>query len=377
MKFLFHAAATIGATTLLSGSALAQQFTVINLVTDDQSVNPAPITDTNLKNAWGVSFSPTSPFWVSDNGAGVSTLYSVNPSTDLPSKLGLTVSFQGDGSVTGQTFNSLGSRAFNGDPFLFVSEDGTISGWRNTLGTTAERFQVGDQANVYKGAAFAQVGDHGYLLSANFKSGAIDVLKGDVGAPNLAGNFTDPNLPANYAPFNIRNLGGKLYVTYALQDGKDDLPGAGHGFVNEFDLQGNLLRRIGTAGDLNSPWGLEIAPASFGPLAGDLLVGNFGDGRINAFDLGVTPTFEGQLLGADAKPLSIDGLWAITVGNNGSGGSSDKLYFTAGPDDETHGLFGLLQSASANGTVPEGGATLNILAGALGILALGQTLKKT
>jgi uncharacterized protein (TIGR03118 family) len=226
--------------------------------------------------------------------------------------------------------------------------------------------QTGSPDNVYKGTEFTKVGDHGYLLSANFRAGKIDVLKGDPGAPDLAGNFTDPNLPAGYAPFNIRNLDGKLYVTYALQDAAkfEEVPGAGLGIVSAFDLQGNLLGRIGTGGTLNAPWGLAIAPASFGPLAGDLLVGNFGDGTINAFDLN-GPGFEGQLLGTDGKPLSIDGLWALTVGNNGNGGSSGKLYFSAGPDDEEHGLFGLLQ-------LPDSGSTLEILAGALGILGLGR-----
>ena len=144
------------------------------------------------------------------------------------------------GTPTGQVFNS-NADAFNSDPFFFVSEDGTISGWRNALGTTAEVLQIGSSANVYKGTTEATIAGHSYLYAANFRAGSIDVLKGDPGAPDLAGHFTDPNLPAGYAPFNIQLLGGKLYVTYALQDGnkKDDVPGAGHGFVSVFDTQGN------------------------------------------------------------------------------------------------------------------------------------------
>jgi uncharacterized protein (TIGR03118 family) len=366
MKQLFKTVLILTA-TLLARNATAQLFTQVNLVTDDQSTYTATITDPALKNAWGVSFGGSTPFWVSDNGSGVATLYKVDPVTDAPTKQPLTVSIPGAGNVTGQAFNSLaGGGAFNGDLFLFVSEDGTISGWRGTLGTTAENLQLADPAKVYKGAASANVNGHGYLYAADFKSGTIDILKGDAGAPNLAGGFTDPSLPSGYAPFNIRNLDGKLYVTYALQnnDGHEDVAGAGHGFVDAFDLQGNLLSRIGSAGNLNSPWGLEIAPASFGPLAGDLLVGNFGDGTISAFKLN-GPTPDGQLLGTDGKPLEVEGLWALTVGNNGNGGSSEKLYFTAGPDDEEHGLFGLL-------ALPDGGSTLTLLAAGFGVLALSR-----
>jgi len=355
----------LSSATMFLRPVAAQQFIQVNLVTDDQTAHAAVIQDPALKNAWGVSFGGTTPFWVSDNGTGVSTLYKVDPATDLPTKQGLTVTIPGDGSVTGQTFNPLSAiGAFNGDLFMFVSEDGTISGWRGALATTAERFQVADPANVYKGTTAANVGGHEYLYSANFKSGNIDVLKGDAAAPDLSGKFTDPNLPASYAPFNIRALNGKMYVTYALQDGKDDAPGAGHGFVNEFDLQGNLLRRIGTMGSLNSPWGLEIAPATFDAWAGDLLVGNFGDGRINAFDL-KTGTFAGQLRGSNGNPLEVDGLWALTVGNEGSGGSRSKLYFTAGPDEESHGLFGLL-------ALPDNGSTASLLASGFTVLALAR-----
>ena len=349
-----------GGAFLLSGIPIkAQNFRQVNLVTDDKLVNPAVIEDANLVNAWGVSYSPTSPFWVSDNGTGLSTLYRVNPTTDVPTKVGLEVTIPpavagGTGNPTGQAFNPQAG-AFNGDPFLFVSEDGTISGWRGALGTTAERFQLADPNNVYKGTTFDTTAGHSYLLSANFRSGNIDVLKGDAGAPDLTGKFTDPAIPAGYAPFNIRNLEGKVYVTYALQDGAkhDDVAGAGNGFVSVFDLQGVFQGRVASRGTLNSPWGLEIAPASFGPLAGDLLVGNFGDGKISAFDL-TGNVFEGQVPGVGGAPLAIDGLWALTVGNGSGAGSSSKVYFTAGPNGESHGLFGVLG-------VPDGGSALTVL----------------
>jgi uncharacterized protein (TIGR03118 family) len=345
-----------------------QTFTVTNLVTNDQAAHPAQITDPFLKNAWGITRSTGSPFWVSDNGAGVTTLYNVNPNTNVTTKTvigsppdasgGVVIQPPGAGTPTGAVFNSAGAAAFNGDPFLFVSEDGTISGWRNALGTIAERFAVDDPANVYKGATLNTTGGHSYLLSANFHNGSIDVLKGDGLAPNLTGTFTDPNLPSGYAPFNIQTLGSRIYVSYALQDatGHDDVPGAGHGFVNAFDLQGNLLGRIGTMGSLDSPWGLAIAPSSFGSFAGDLLVGNFGDGKISAFSPDpASPAFLGQLSGAGGKPLVIDGLWGLIPGNDGNGGSSQNIYFTAGPDNEANGLFGVI--------IPEPTSLLILLVG--------------
>jgi uncharacterized protein (TIGR03118 family) len=306
-------------------------------------------TDSQLINPWGISASGSGPFWISDNGAGVSTLYSVNPNTNVATKVTSPpftagVAIPGDGSVTGQVFN--GGTGFNVDRFLFVSEDGTISGWRGALGSTAEVLQTGVPANIYKGVALENVGGHSYLLSANFKTGNIDVLKGDTSAPNLTGNFLDPNLPASYAPFNISKLGNTIYVTYALQNGRDDLPGPGHGFVNAFDESGILLGRIGTMGTLNSPWGLAIAPSGFGSLAGDLLVGNFGDGRINVFsaDPG-SPAFLGQLTDlTTGLPLSIEGLWGLIPGNGGSAGNIHDIYFTAGPNDESGGVLGVLQS---------------------------------
>ncbi|WP_165250436.1 TIGR03118 family protein [Paludisphaera soli] len=342
-----------------SRPARADAFLVKNLVTDDPSVNPAVLTDPSLKNAWGLSATATGPFWVSANGTGLSTLYRVDGATDAPTKLGLEVSIPGDGSVTGQVANPLAAAgAFNGDAFLFASEDGTISGWRGALGTTAEVLQTGLVDNVYKGMTSAVVDGHAYVYSANFRLGTVDVLKGDGGAPDLTGRFTDPGLPSGYAPFGIQRLGDTIYVTYALQDAakEDDVAGAGHGFVTAFDLQGNFLNRIGSAGMLDSPWGLAIAPSTFGSFAGDLLVGNFGDGRINVFD----PTgggFLGQLGDSSGRPLVIDGLWGLMVGNGGLAGSPDKLYFAAGPNGEAHGLFGVIQA------VPEPSSVLLLLSG--------------
>jgi uncharacterized protein (TIGR03118 family) len=370
--FVFAALLMLAVLPCLSLPAAAEPlFNQTNLVTNDQTANPAQITDPNLVNAWGISFSPTSPFWVSDNGAGVATLYNVNPNTNATSIASLVVTIPpaGTGTPTGQVFNA-NVGAFNGDLFLFVSEDGTVSGWRGALGTTAETLQVASDANVYKGTTEATINGNSYLYAANFRAGTIDVLKGTAGAPDLTGHFTDPNLPAGYAPFNIRLLGNKLYVTYAVQDANkhDDVAGAGNGIVSVFDTQGNFLGRVATGGTLNSPWGLALAPASFGPLAGDLLVGNFGDGRINAFDLS-TDSLVGQLLGTDGSELTIDGLWALTVGNDGNAGSSNKLYFSAGPDDEMNGLFGVITA------VPEP-ATIWLLGAGLGVGLLRRKLRR-
>jgi len=358
-----------------ANAARGEVISVTNLVTDDQAINSAQITDPFLKNAWGISHSTGSPFWVSDNGTGVTTLYQVSPSTNVTTKVilgsppdpsgGVVIPPAGSGTPTGQVFNTANATAFNRDVFLFVSEDGTISGWRGALGTTAEVLQLAQPANVYKGTTLVDTGGHSYLLSANFRAGTIDVLKGDAGAPDLAGKFLDPNLPSGYAPFNVQILGGRIYVTYALQDSAkhDDDPGAGHGFVDAFDLQGNLLGRVATMGTLNSPWGLAVAPASFGDFAGDLLVGNFGDGAINIFNPDpATPGFLGQLSGADGKPIVIDGLWGLIPGNDGSGGSGQKIYFSAGPNGETDGLFGVLQS------VPEP-SSMDLVLTAVGLLA--------
>jgi uncharacterized protein (TIGR03118 family) len=316
---------------------------VFNLVTDDQTVNAAQITDPNLKNAWGISHSGTSPFWVSSNGGGISTLYRVDPLSNATTKVGLEVTIPGAGNVTGQVFNIGGAGNFNGDNFLFVSEDGTISGWRGALGTDAEVLQLDSPANSYKGAAIAVIGTDAYLYAANFASGHIDVLKGNAAAPTLAGSFTDPGIPAGYAPFNIQNLGGTLYVTYALRDpvSGDDVAGPGNGFVSAFGVQGNFLGRVASNGALDSPWGLALAPTSFAEFAGNLLVGNFGDGHINIFDTS-TNTFIGQLLGAGGDPLVIDGLWGLIPGNDGGAGSTQSIYFAAGPGDEEHGLFGVI-----------------------------------
>jgi uncharacterized protein (TIGR03118 family) len=352
---LFAAAAAAA----LASPASADFIKQTNLVTDDQTVNKAQITDPSLVNAWGMSYGATSPLWVSDNGTGVATIYRINPATNATTKLGLTVAIPGDGSVNGQAFNG-NSSAFNGDAFLFTSEDGTISGWRGSLGTTAETLQAASTTNLLKGMTLTTAGGHSYLLSANFGTGSIDVMKGDAGAPGLAGTFTDPTMPAGYHPFNIQLLNGHIFVTYALNTGAhDESHGPGEGFVSEFDTNGNFIARVATKGALDAPWGLAIAPTGFGAFGGDLLVGNFGDGHINVYDL-ATDKWIAMLTDQSGDPITIDGLWGLIVGNGTNAGSADEILFSAGPAGESHGLLGSLSF------VPEPASMFLFAAGLLG-----------
>jgi uncharacterized protein (TIGR03118 family) len=310
----------------------ATTFEVTNLVSDGSV--PAATTDPNLKNPWGVSFAPKSPMWVSDNGTGVATLY-----TGAGAKVALTVTIPPDGSnPTGQVFNSTTDFKLNGSPSLFIfdTENGTIASWNG--GTTATQVYSEDGA-VYKGLAIGNNGTQNLLYAANFNSGLIEEFNS---AFTPVGGFTDPTVPAGYAPFNVQVLNGHLFVTYAVQNGAkhDDVAGPGNGVVDEFNLDGTLVKRlVSPGGEINSPWGLDIAPASFGTLAGDLLVGNFGDGTISAFDP-TTGAFEGKLLLAGGTPFQEGDLWALVTGNGGPGFDSNKVYFTAGLVEESEGLFG-------------------------------------
>jgi len=316
-------------------------FVTTLLVSDDATAHPAPVTDPVLVNPWGMSSSPAGPFAVSDNGSGKVTLYSIDPGTQATTKQSLTITLQGNGSVTGQVVSGHAG-SFNGDLTLFVSQDGAVSGWRSALGTTAELFVTPSPTNVYTGAAFGSLSGNDYLYAANFYSGHIDVFKGTSGIPDLTSRFDDPVLPSGYAPFNIQNLGGVMYVTYAPQDTthRNPLEGAGLGIVDRFDLQGTFLGRVATGGSLDDPWGVAIAPSSFGALTGSLIVGNAGDGSISAF--GANDLFLRRIVGANGQPLTIDGLRALSVGTGGSSGSSASLYFTAGPQGGVHGVFGVL-----------------------------------
>ncbi|TMF19659.1 MAG: TIGR03118 family protein [Chloroflexi bacterium] len=341
------------ATGLLSLSAIGAgagagktAFNQTNLVSN-RTDQGASVIDPSLQNPWGISAGPSTPMWVSDNGAGVTTLYrgdgaKVPLTVVIPPGAG---SGEAQGTPTGTVFNGNGA-AFRGDRFLFATEDGTIAGWQPAYGTVAHT-QVDNSlpapGAVYKGLAIGSTATGDRIYAANFRGGAVDVFNGNY-AP--AGSFTDPKIPANYAPFNVQNLGGVLYVTFAMRDatGHDDIAGQGHGFVDAFDTNGNLLRRLVSHGRLDSPWGLAIAPASFGDFAGDLLVGNFGDGRINAYTVD-KGNFRGVLTGTNGAPITIDGLWALRVGNTAA--DPNAVYFTAGINNEADGLFGKITNAQS------------------------------
>lgn len=342
-SFRVTLAVTLGISVIPAVFASSIGFVQTNLASDQPGV--AISTDSDLVNAWGIVASSGSPFWLGANGAGKSLIYS---GTGV--KAGLIAGIPGDGSVTGVAFSNVPNN-FNGDTFLFASEDGTVSGWRGSLGTTAETLITGSDTNVYKGVTDASVGGSQYAYLANFRTGSIDVLKGDGGSSALTGHFTDPNLPSGFAPFNVMDLGGSIYVTYAVQDPDkhDDVAGAGNGIVDKYDVNGNLIARLVTGGALDSPWGLALAPVGLGGVGGDLLVGNFGDGSINAYDPN-SGAFVETLTDPNGNPLAIDGLWGLAFGNGGNAGPTGTLYFTAGPGGESHGLFGELNAVPEPGT---------------------------
>jgi uncharacterized protein (TIGR03118 family) len=339
----------------------ADPFSQTNLVSDGSV--PAANIDPNLINPWGIASSAQGPFWIADNGSGVATVYdgAGTPQTVLgqssiaiatpPGAMAMPPGQTTPASPTGEVFNftqqgfdiSSGGKT-GSSAFLFATEDGTISGWSPEVNAGSSVIAVdnsmGGTGAVYKGLAIGQTGGETFLYASNFRNGTVDVFNNNFQQVN---SFTDPNLPTGYAPFNVQVLDGNLFVTFALQDAQkqDDVSGAGNGFVDEFDLQGNLLHRVASQGVLNSPWGLAIAPSGFGEFSNDLLVGNFGDGTINAFDP-KTDQFLGQLSDANGKPIQIGDLWSLVPGNGSSNSDPHKIYFTAGVENEQHGLFGSL-----------------------------------
>jgi len=333
--------------------------------------------DPVLQNAWGIAFSPAgSPFWVNDNATGCSTLYdgtgakitALQVSIPLPGNVVPVASCQAKdpnkppnpapAAPTGIVWNPAASFLVPGTKipavFIFSTEDGTISAWAGGLNPADNAVLAADESSsgsVYKGLAFAVNAKGPFLFATNFHNGTVDVfgpngMDGMFTKVTLDGHFTDPQIPAGYAPFNIANVDGDLFVTYAKQNAEkhDDVAGAGHGFVDVFDTDGHLIRRFESRGRLNSPWGIARASFAFGPFSGKILIGNFGDGRINVFNN--DGTFVDQLEDVHGKPLVIDGLWMLTLGG-GRNSSPDTLYFSAGPNDESNGLFGTITLTSS------------------------------
>ncbi|HEY6417405.1 MAG TPA: TIGR03118 family protein [Candidatus Binataceae bacterium] len=344
------------ATPALAAPAAINSYVQTNLVTDGKV--KAPVTDTNLKNPWGIAFFPSmSPFWISDNNAGVSTLYD-GAGTPFPPGTPLVVKIPSPTSLTGGTPTGVVANIFAGGPgfntptttspslFIFDTEDGTIVAWNQALADQTEAVIAKDNSDggsatgaVYKGLAIGTNKDGDFIFATNFRAGTVEAYDNTFTLTALDGSFSDPKIPEGYAPFGIQNIGGSLYVTYAKQDKPkhDPVNGQGHGFVDVFDTEGNLLTRFAQHGQLNSPWGLVAAPSTFGRFANDILIGNFGDGRINAFKT-KNGNFDGVLKDATRHEIVNGSLWALTFGG-ALNSSVDTLYITAGVKNEKHGVF--------------------------------------
>jgi uncharacterized protein (TIGR03118 family) len=324
-----------------------------NLVSDLPGL--AQLTDPDLVNPWGLAAGPTTPAWVADNGTDKATIYPGFVGGSPITKAGLVVNIPG-GAPTGQVFNPTpgfvvhDGAASGAALFLFDSEAGLVTGWNPGVPppppSTQAQVGAGVPDAIYKGLAIASTPAGTLLYAADFHHGRIDVFDQGFNLVHLSGSFQDPAIPPGFAPFNVQELGGRLYVAYAKQDAaaEDEVAGPALGFVDVYSTSGQLLRRLIEHGQLNAPWGLALAPAGFGRFSGALLVGNFGDGRINAYDPG-TGEFLGRLRHEDGSPIQIEGLWALRFGN-GVTGTPTTLLFTAGIDDEAHGLFGAIQAAS-------------------------------
>ena len=345
------AAAAPAASARPHGHGPENEFRQTNLVSNLNTVG-AQVVDPNLKNPWGLAFGPTTPLWVADNGTSVATVYNVSPGGATASNAGLTVTLPpADSAPTGQVFNPTGdfvvkSKAGMGPAlFIFSSEGGQIIAWNPKAdpivnGASTAQTEFSSKTAVYKGLALASTRFGTFLYASNFHDGRVDVFNTRFHRVHLFGDFRDRRLPPGYAPFGIREINGFLYVSYALQNAEkhDDVAGPGHGFIDVYTNSGFLVERLVSRGDLNSPWGLEVAPAGFGPFGGRLLVGNFGDGRIHAYGL-FSGRPHGALLDEQRKPIQIDDLWALQFGTATTGGTG-TLLFSAGINDEADGLVG-------------------------------------
>lgn len=317
----------------------ATQFFTTNLVSDGAG---AAHVDPNLVNAWGIAFNPTGFVWVSATGTNKSTLYS---GLGVPQTLVVDTPPEPTGIVFNgtQDFKVTENGRTGASPFIFATESGRIAGWAPSVNRTVaiQAYDGSSRNAVYKGLAIGAAGGANLIYATDFRNDAIDVFDGSFNKVTPAGTFRDPTVPAGYAPFGIQAIGDRLYVTYAKREatGDDDEAGPGFGYVSVYDMAGNLVRSLVAGGALNAPWGLALAPADFGTFSGKLLVANFGDGRINAYDP-ATGAHAGALTRTDGTPIAIDGLWGIAFGNGVNDQPKNTLFFTAGPDDEAHGQYG-------------------------------------
>jgi uncharacterized protein (TIGR03118 family) len=352
-----HLWASVIATVAFMIAALpaqAQRFTRTDLTQNATGVSTAAShTDAHMVNPWGMSRSSGGDWWLSDNTSGLSTLYDSN---GVPQSLVVTIPPPAGSKATaapsGTVYNYTNS--FNVTPgwpsfFIFVTEDGTISGWNPGVSST-QALLIVDRSKVaeYKGCALATTAYGPRFFASNFKSGEVEVFDGNFHLLTFpAGSFSDPLIPADYVPFNIQNVGGHLVITFAFRSpgSHDESHGSGLGYVDIFDVNGRLLHRLVHGTYFNAPWGVAETPADFGALSHRLLIGNFGDGTINIFDPS-SGEWEGKMQNASGAEIVIPGLWGLSFGNGASAGSSTVLYYTAGPSDESQGLFGTLTPLS-------------------------------
>ncbi|MGD0868661.1 MAG: TIGR03118 family protein [Bryobacteraceae bacterium] len=349
-RSLYVTVLLLTAARLASSATPANAYLVHNLVADQPGI--ADFTDPNLINPWGFATSATSPFWLTDGGTGLSTVYSSNgtPSATKPSvppsAKGTTPS-----TPTGIVYNGTGGFLVQGKApsFIFVTADGALSAWASAVSATQAQLMVDNSASgaAYYGLAISATTANAapLLYAANFASGNIDVFDTNYKPVAMPGAFVDASVPAGYAPFNIQNLGGKLYVMYAKQNGVKSfaIAGAGLGYAAIFDLSGNLIKHLASNGPLNAPWGVAVAPATFGAFANDVLIGNFGDGTINAFDPN-TGNALGALQDQNGNTISYPGLWGLILGNGGSGGDANAIYLIAGGASQRHGVLASIQA---------------------------------
>jgi uncharacterized protein (TIGR03118 family) len=384
-KFVASAAIFAAAVLLLAGVASAQHYTQTNLVSNVPVTPPAAIPDVNLINAWGLVHGPGTPWWISNNNGGTSTLYNTsglnpaNPANQTPPPVLVPVSIVPLNAPGGAPGNGVVVKAapgqqppvgtptgvlFNGNPnafllapneqaiFIWVTEDGTVQGWNPGINLTTAIIKVDHSkvpnaadGSVYKGATIIQDDDgNELLLAANFRHGRIDAFNTSFIQVHLKEHaFDDDDIPSGFAPFNVQGIGRNVYVTYAKQsaDKHDDVGGEGNGFVAVFSRDGKLLQTLQHGPWFNSPWGIALAPGDFGELTHSILIGNFKGHNIAAFNA-VTGKFIGNVQNADGSEMLIDGLWSLQFGNGGASGPGNTLFFTAGPNGETDGLFGTI-----------------------------------
>jgi len=348
-------------------------FTDTALVSDKAEVVATGDTiDANLQNPWGIAVAPGLPFWIADNNSNLSTLYSGTGEIETQTvtgaaDVGIAIPASAAGvqaNPTGQVYNGNGgflvttSKGLESALFMFDGEGGTIAAWAQDSGATAVTAYDDGVANgadhaVYKGLALGTVNGATYLYATDLHNNKVDVFDTNFSKPaDMQGKFIDPNIPAGFVPFGIAALNGQLYVAFAKQDSEkhDEITGAGLGYVDIFDFSGNLVSQFASAGALNAPWGMAIAPAGFGPLEGDVLIGNFGDGTINIFTPNGTAlaTSVGHLMGSNGAAMAFAGLWSLVFGNGDSDKPVTTLFYTAGFADQTDGVFGSLTVASSS-----------------------------